>query len=207
MHKMKKEDVEKLFNRMKRLAKDFEAKGGSGATWNYIFPDGIETKYIINNIKSPEEIEDKVESLLLWVWSCKDYLKKYSITYGKEDKWIENIVNNNREICICADIANALKHGGTNKSRSGLFPKLGDVAYSMPQTTLGKITLSANDIEIDIADPSGVDITIPVMDQNGNQVGDIFECIDATIKAWEKIIDEIENKGKKAVKHFKQCSK
>lgn len=42
-----------------------------------------EHKFQISGVKSPEELEDDIAALAVWVWSMKDYLKKLAPSVGR----------------------------------------------------------------------------------------------------------------------------
>ena len=133
---MNANDVQQLFDRLGRFAEKIKVKKGDGYQWDYTFPDGVETTYILRNIRNLNDIEDEITSYFIWVWNLKDYLKGLSKFIGRDPKEIESFVNSDNSLTICADIANRLKHGDLNKSRSSLFPTLGKLNLSLTKEHL-----------------------------------------------------------------------
>jgi hypothetical protein len=191
-------ELEKLIGRADRLKKRLQNKSGEGAGWPFLVENG-ETHYIsINGIKSPDEIEDDISSIFLWLWSLKDYVKKYAFKKGKNKNWVEEKINSDPYLCICADLANSLKHGGLDqkfKPRSGKSPKLGALNYYVPQKAMESLSIGALDVNLQISDSSLVVLEMPVLGGRGQILGDAFKFIAYSLKAWEEIIKEADNVG------------
>lgn len=121
-------DLENIFDRAKRIRSRLDIKDGTGTNWSHTFEDNETHEYEINGVKPPEDIQDDIESAFVWLWSLKDYVKKYSVKEGFSSGWVETKINSDHYLCICADIANSVKHGGLDKkSRSNKRPRLGSV--------------------------------------------------------------------------------
>lgn len=189
---MTSEEIEGLFKRLARLVDASQVKAGNGTEWDYTFPNGETYRYIINNICSHNEVEDSVCNLLIWIWNAKDYLKLRAEAKWQSAKFIEEFINSDPSLPICGDLANRLKHGETNKSRSGKFPRLGSVCFSAPQSAISRLTFRAFEVAIDIGDPDGVDFRIPVLDKDENEVGDVFRFIASAIASLERLRAEVE---------------
>ena len=187
---MKFEELKNIFDRAKRIRNRLEIKGGGGKNWLYTFEDNETHKYVINGVKPPEEIQDDIESTFVWLWSLKDYVKKYSVKNGKTKKWVEERINSDLSLCLCADIANSLKHGGLDRTtRSGKKPKLGPVRYTFEQDALESLVFHALKVETNIKNPEKVNLKMAVLDGDV-EIGDAFSLLDYGVKAWENIIDE-----------------
>jgi len=189
-------ELEKLLRRADRFRKKLHIKDGEGTEWSYTFDNGETHFYSIEGVKPPEEIEDEVTTMFLWLWSLKDYVKKYVLNKGKAKSWVESKVNADPYLCICADIANSLKHGGLDskfKPRSDKNPTLGKLNYKIPQKAMGLITFGAFDVGLNVENPSLVVLEMPVIDKNGRFLGDAFKYLDYGLKAWEGIVSEAEN--------------
>jgi hypothetical protein len=150
-------DLVKLLKRADSFRKKLHIKDGLGAKWSYTFEDGETTSYSIEGVISPEEVENLVASALVWLWSLKDYVKKYVVNKGISKDWIEERVNTDPNLCICADLANFLKHGGRDerfKPRSPHGPELGKVKYQIPQEAMGAIIYGVCDVSLDVRNSS-----------------------------------------------------
>ena len=189
---MTSEEIEGLFKRLARLVNASQVKAGNGTKWDYTFPNGEAHRYIINNIRAHNEVEDSVSNLLIWIWNAKDYLKLHAEAKGQPARFIEEYINSDPCLPICGDLANRLKHGETSKSRSGKFPRLGSVCFSAPQSAISGLTFRAFEVAIDIGDPDGVDFRIPVLDKDENEVGDVFHLIASAIASLERLRAEVE---------------
>ena len=104
-------------------------------------------------------------------------------------------MNSDFNLCICADIANSLKHGGIDpkrRPRSGKNIKLYNLEYVAPKEAIGRITVGAYDVSANIINPSLMDIKMPIYDKNNEYIDDALNCLDHALKAWKNIIEEAE---------------
>jgi len=184
-----------LFERLSRLVAASQQNAGDGSAWDYTFPDGETHRYIIRGLKSHAEAEDSACNLIIWVWNTKDYLKQRAKVIGMESQLIEQAVDINHDLLICADLANRLKHGGLNRSRSGQDPLLGKISFDAPQTAIGAMIFRRLEVEVHIADPSQVEFHLPVLNKKGDVIGDVFEYAARGIAALEKIRDGVERRS------------
>lgn len=189
---MTSEEIQWCFKRLARLVKATQQKSGDGTTWDFTFPNGETHRYIFRNIKSFEQVKDNVIDLLIWLWSAKDWLRKRAATKGRNHNFVERVVNNDPHLRLCADLANGLKHGGLEHSRTDKFPRLGEVRFTAPQSVFRSITFRAFEVDMDINDPRGVEFQMPIIDKAGNEIGDAFEYAAAAIRRLETLRDEIE---------------
>jgi hypothetical protein len=189
---MSSEELKKLFDRIKRIQGDLSQKSGSGFVWDYTFPDGDTCFYQVINVKRPEEIEDEVTHLFLWAWSAKDYIKELVRQKGGYPEEIEAMVNSDRDLSICADVANYLKHSFLKKRpRSGHYCKLGRIKYEIPQSCIKALKFGDRYVGTNVSNPDGVALTMPIEDKHGNTVGDAFDCLDSVIMKWEKVLSSL----------------
>lgn len=183
---MNQAKIEELRQRIERITKRLDDKAGKGIKWDYTFPDGVKTTYSLKNLKAPEDWMDDFANLANWIWSLKDYIKKYLITQGKNGSLVENYVNQNIPLQLCADIANSLKHCGLDKaSRSGHTLIIGQPNYTIPQEGIGHLSFLANAVEIAVAKPEVTEIKIPITAQNGMDFGDGFKILEDAMNLWE----------------------
>ena len=68
-------DIKGIIERANRLSDRAKNIKGAGSAWSHIFEDGTETKYILNNVKPHEELEDEILNVFIWIWNMKDYFK------------------------------------------------------------------------------------------------------------------------------------
>ena len=186
-------EVQELFERLNRFSDRLEKKEGEEYKWDYTFPDGVETTYVLRNVKNLNEIEDEITSAFIWLWNLKDYLKELSKTVGKKPQDIENIINSDKLLSVCGDIANRLKHGDLRESRSSLFPKLGKLKLSFTKEIISSIIFSGKEIELDISRPNDIEVSIPIYDKDGCEIGDGFKFLAEGISRWEQCFFELMN--------------
>src|SRR5438477_13134509 len=101
---MKTSEIERLFERIRRISKEIEQKYGPGFQRNALFPDGMKVTYKFTNLKAPEQLEDDVANLCIWVWNLKDYLKTMAVSHGKTAQLVEATVDSDPYLPICADL-------------------------------------------------------------------------------------------------------
>ena len=185
--------VMQLFERLSRLTAATKQHTGDGTTWDYTFPDGETHRYVIRGLKSHSEVEDSAFNLLIWVWNAKDYLKRWAELNGKVAQVVEDAVNSDECLMVCADLANLLKHGALKHSRSGQYPRFGVVSFEAPQAAIGSLTIFAFAVEIGIANPSLVEFRLPVVNNRGILIGDAFKYAEGGVAALERVRTNIHN--------------
>jgi hypothetical protein len=190
---MELEDVEKLFRFAARAQKRLGIKSGAGTNWYAKVESGETHQYLLNGVKSPDEIEEDILAAFHWLWSLKDNVKDYCEKKGAASRWVETEINADPYLCVCGDIANRTKHPALDKgSRSNKYPVLGKLKYQIPQQALGSITFGAFDVTTDIAKPELVSLEMPIMSRDGKYLGDAFKYIEHGLNAWERIVDRAE---------------
>lgn len=189
---MTKAEITQLFERLARLTAATQQKAGDGTVWDYTFPDGETHRYVIRGLKSHAEAEDGAFNLLIWVWNAKDYLKRWTESHGKDAKVVEDAVDGDEALVVCADLANLLKHGKLKSSRSGRYPRFGVVSFEAPQAAIGSLTFRAFEVEMNFANPALVEFHLPVVDNAGARIGDAFEYAARGIAALERIRTSVE---------------
>ena len=189
---MQSSKIAELFERLGRLVAATKHKSGTGTAWEYTFPNGETHRYVINSIKSHAEAEDDATNLLIWIWNAKDWLKEWAKTNGKNPQVVEDAINADQHLPICGDLANRLKHGKLRKSRSGAFPMLGRICFSMPQQAVSSLTYYAFEVEINVADPTLVEVQLPIVNQDGDPIGDAFDYAERSVLALEQLQKQLE---------------
>ncbi len=128
----------------------------------------------IRGLKSHAEAEDSAFNLIIWIWNAKDHLKRRAEASGQDTQMVEDAVNADPVLPICADLANHLKHGELKRSRSGLYPRLGPVSFEAPQGAVGSLIFRTFEVEAMIADANLVEFRLPIIDQTGAELGDAY---------------------------------
>jgi len=190
---MNEKEIKDLFDRLGRLVNATAQRNGDTFAWQYNFKNGETHQYIVRGLKSPKEIEDSVCNLLIWIWSARDYLKHRAVSVGKNPQHVEDILRKNEYLCVCADLANTLKHGIREKSNlSNLQPRLGEGRFEIPQSALKSLVFRASEVEIQVAEPNLAEFSQPVLDHRDKPIGDVSDYIKNGIATLEKIRNEIE---------------
>ncbi|WP_319557320.1 hypothetical protein [Thiomicrorhabdus sp.] len=190
---MKYSELIKLNDRAKRVRERLDIKDGDGFSWTITKENDEQHEIVLNNVKTPEELEDDIASIFVWLWNLKDYVKKYSKIHGYPSNWVEEQINLDFNLCICGDIANGIKHGGLDrKTRSNKKPKLGNIHYQVEGNAIDKIVVQAFKVLFDVSQPDQVSLSMDVYDENGEKIGDAFKLLDYAISAWNEIIQQIQ---------------
>lgn len=183
---MKAAEVEELIQRMRRVQAKIDGHAGPGCEWQYTFPEGDTTTYILPGMKPPEVVEDEIRELLTWWWNTKDYLKKRAKAVGRSPQSIEDMVNGERPLAICADLANSQKHGGLDpryKPRSGENPVLSPVTYhaNSEKGAIRSIAFAEGGLVVPVLDPEKTEITMEVRNDAGVVIGDVFDLLNRAV--------------------------
>jgi hypothetical protein len=185
-------EIVHLFERLSRLVAASKQKAGEGSAWDYTFPDGETHRYVIRGLKSHAEVEDSAFNLLIWIWNAKDYLKQRAEARGQDGKIVEDAVNCNLDLRVCADLANRLKHHKLAFSRSGLDPRFDVLSVDATQAAIGALKFGARDVEIEFEEPNLVEFSLPVLDRAGVKMGDAFQYAARGLAALEQLKARIE---------------
>jgi len=181
---MRPEALEALRSRIRRTESAAREPAAAGHEQTHTLKDGTTHKYTIGGIKSPEQLQDEVLTLFVWVWSLKDYLKEAYKTKNLDPQLVEDAVNQCTALQYVADIANRAKHGVLRDSRSGKFAELVDVGFTVPQTAIGKITIGAFSVGVDVSKPEEVEFHAFVKPKDEEPV-DAFVTLTEALNAWE----------------------
>lgn len=108
---------------------------------------------------------------------------------------IEDIVNNDPALRICADLANSQKHGGldpSDKPRSGQNPAISPVKYSASSANGGirSIAFGSDGLVVPEFDPEKTDITMEVRNDAGVVIGDALELLNRAVSRWEDVLEQ-----------------
>lgn len=113
--------------------------------------------------------QDEVYAFFLSCYHLKDWIKNDESVGATAEK-VEEFINNNEELRLCADICNGIKHLRLTSTRSGQAPRFGPQKFSLqvggPETTIS------------------VKYSI---DTSGGPV-DAFELATKCLQAWENFI-------------------
>ncbi len=184
-------EVNELLKKIKRIQTRLNSLDGEGFEWNLVHEDHGYQSFSLSGIKTPEDLQDEIENGLIWLWSLKDYVKKYSKSLGKGSSWVEKQIDNSTNLCLCADIANSLKHGGIDrKSRSGKKPVLSHIRYEVPQNAIDSLSLDAHHVAMNIAEPSELKVSMDIIDEDKAKLGNAFLLIQGCLLEWEKLIEK-----------------
>jgi hypothetical protein len=186
-------EIENIISRVNRLVETISSNEGRGSSWSVKSSDGEIYEFHIDDILCSNQLIDDIAFLFITLWSIKDYFKKYLISRGVDPKSansIENKINESNSMCICADIANTIKHQSLTKSRSGFYPQLSCPQYIIDQPVIDTIEFRQGKLNVKPSNPSKVKILLPILDNNKQPIEDAFVIFDKAINFWEKIFEE-----------------
>ena len=116
--------------------------------------------------------EDDVYAFFMNCYHLKDWIKKDPAAASVANM-VENYINNNPELSLCADICNGLKHFHFNRDRSGKSPEFGKTA--------AKLYIGSG--------PTTIALKYEIKTKSGTI--DAFDLATKCIKAWEIFIKSI----------------
>src|ERR1700741_2568799 len=115
---MKTNELQTLLDKISRLRTRFsDASGIKTQEWSARTEDGDEMRVTLVGAKDLADLQIDIEAAFVWIWSLKDYVKRYARQRGTNEGAIETRATASKSLSICADIANCLKHGGTYSKR------------------------------------------------------------------------------------------
>jgi hypothetical protein len=189
--KMTLQQVKQVLDRADRLRLSLADKKGHAFSWIARDDDGHDQFYTIRNVKEPEALQDAIVSCFVWLWGLKEYFLEYCRGARKPTQIVEDYIEADSRLQLCMDIANREKHGTLKRSRSGKFPKLGKVHYSIPRAAISKLTIGQFNVGIDISDPTLVEISLPVYDQAHAEIANAVELLDHAISRWQHFMSSL----------------
>jgi hypothetical protein len=142
-------------------------------------------------VKTPEDLTDHLANLAVWVWSIKDHLREFVRTRGGDPETVEEFVNQDPALRLCADIANRLKHGNLRASRSGHFPTVEGPTYTIGQAAVGALLFTGIGVEVDVSNPDLVQVSFKVKSQSGAVLGNALDFIRDGVAAWERLLRDL----------------
>lgn len=133
----------------------------------------------------------------------RDAVKNWAQSHGKDKIKVEELVTHNRELGICVDISNGLKHVElNNKGRTGLKPSIGSVSSGL-KLPVGQtpVPIPGLSIRIDehgkprvsdgISQSHGIlVIEAEIIDKEGNRIGNALEIAKKAIEIWERFLSD-----------------
>ena len=182
---MNKSDFAKLYDRVERSHDSVYSKASSGFVQSHKRPDGSSSHIEVVGIKPPEQLEDELLNLFIWLWSMKDYLKTLCATRGIAGNRIEHIANVERSLSIAADIANRAKHGVLRESRRGHFAKLQNVGISIPLAALASIAFHKPTIKFTVNIPENAELFAEIGFDSGLAPIDAFQTASQALSSWQ----------------------
>lgn len=177
--------IDRAFRSVRRASGDTYCTSYHAAGQDFI------TNFTAIGIKPPEQLEDDFLSLFVWVWSLKDPIKYAYEARGLRGALVEEVVNASTELSYVADIANRAKHGRLSSSRSGEYPELIDVGFTIPDFAVAKITVAGPDVTLEVKDPEQVEIHATIATKAGLRI-DALEVLSEAMRCWEsKLLSRI----------------
>jgi len=193
-------EVELLFQRLERIQRRINHHAGDGHTWRCTFPEGDTTTYVLIGVKGPDEVEDQIREKLAWWWNTKDYVKKLAKSVGQSPQAIEDMVNNDPRLAICADLANSQNRGGldrTHKARSGTNPVLSPVIYraGTVDAAIRSITFSPGGVVAVVVDPDKTEFVVPLRNDAGVVIDEALDLLAYAVSVWENVFNRFQGSG------------
>jgi len=115
-------DIDALWGQIGRLLARVGKKDGHSQEWIATLSDGRSQKYVLNGLRSLQELEDDVRVGFRLLWDYRDYLVKSACEAGHDRDGVFARVNREPLLMLCADIANKLKHERLIRPKTALMP-------------------------------------------------------------------------------------
>jgi len=122
--------------------------------------------------KPSEFYEDEIYAFFMNCYHFKDWIKKDPATASVANQ-VENYINNNTELSLCADICNGLKHFHFDGDRNGESPEFGK--------TKAKLDIGSG--------PTTIAVKYEIKTKSGTI--DAFDLATKCIKTWDIFIKSI----------------
>ena len=143
--------------------------------------------------ETKEELSNIVYSAISNVAHFKDHLRGWARRNHRDVKLIDEAITGSRELRIVIDLADADKHGGTRHDGgySKLNPGISDLEQALRMRTRSRvgITLSGGELRVVGDGSAAVEITGPVVAEDGTVLGDLREIVVAAVSAWEVVLE------------------
>ena len=182
---MNARELDSLRSRVGRLMAAAQMQSAAGFEQSHMLGDGSTHTYSVSGLKSPELLEDELLSLFIWVWNFKDHLKEAFRARGWKAQDVEDVANRSIHLQVVSDIANRAKHGQLRKSRSGNWAELVDVGWTIPQSSLSKISFGAFSVGIEVEKSEDVQLRAIVRLRDGTEL-DAFSLLEQATSYWEE---------------------
>lgn len=182
--------LDALRSRIERFKVAVQTQAHSGFEQSHVLEDGSTHLFKFTGVKSPEQLEDELLSLFVWVWSLKDHFKQVFRGNSRDPKEVERLVNGSSALQLVADIANRAKHGGLNESRSAKFAELVNVGWAIPMAALSKLTVGAFDVHTEVVKPELVSLHASIRLNDESEV-DAFAVLDDAMNTWEGLYAQL----------------
>lgn len=174
----------RLQSRISRLSAQLRAPAAHGFRQTYEASDGSAQTYSVRGVKAPQQLQDELETLFVWVWSMKDHFKAEFSARLWNAQDVERFIDSSPNLQLVADIANRAKHSTLTKSRSKEWPELTNVHLVAPQGAIASLQVGAASVHVNVGQPEAVELRASIQLRSG-AVLDAFSVLDGGISDWE----------------------
>ncbi|MFA5155907.1 MAG: hypothetical protein WC532_00755 [Candidatus Omnitrophota bacterium] len=111
---------------------------------------------------------------------------------GVSSSVIEKMVDDDKTLCIIADLANGLKHAKLRKSRSYLYPKLQRSGFIAEQGDIDAIVVLKDKVHIQFKNNNSIKPSTLVVSSDGKELGKAEDIALNAIDSWLRIAKAME---------------
>ena len=142
---------------------------------------------------SHAEIEDLAEDLAKALWDCKDRIFGAAKKQGIDDARVWAEIEKHRELCLVADLANTIKHGGlSSRPKSGIRPVINGVHTASNVAEQGPIYLDGDQLVMELQNASfEVYASLRDLDNQTNEFAEVFHVCELALTQWREVITEL----------------
>ena len=150
--------------------------------------------------QSDEELEIILQSLIANIASLFGHLRHWARSTARGVDNVDEAFNRSLDLRIIMDLWNSDKHPG--ESRKGGYskkrPKLANISSVMKMTaragqgaTVMTLGVAGKPV-CNVPGASRVVVTADVLDERGNNLGEINDMAERAIQVWEKLVDHLQ---------------
>lgn len=158
-------------------------------------PGCVELRVDFSGGASDAELANSVSLLIANIACLKDYLRVWCNARDVPFHG-DTLINTNRAVAIIHDLWNRDKHGTLNRSRSHLFPVLGQIqrVASLSAGPGGTVGMAFN---LHTGRPEKIGngkieyrLHVEIFDDAGQRIGELMEISERAVNAWTEMIRE-----------------
>lgn len=149
---------------------------------------------------SDEELSNQAHTVIHNIANLSNHLRRWAAQNGHDNTSVDEVVNGSFELQLILDLSNNDKHGypPRNRGHSRRAPRLTGITRAMRLQTKSHersmivMKMGPSGTPTLIGDGTAkVIVTAQVVDNTGNQIGDLHEIVSKSLEAWEQLLSDV----------------